>query len=237
MRRTVTAIAVAILAIGAAAPAKVQAVECTEAVEWTDHVPQQTADGARMWWRYRRLEADDWNAWYEGFASQVLWVGTNGQQADDVFVEVGITHGYKGQNIRTAYSAHRSSSGTYVEARFNFSLILDKNYRFTVEPSSLPDRYNAKIWDGSSTYTLGWNGHTAPVVNYSGGPEATCHTSQINRTYVSVNNYRRLSDGSFLQINNGTLVTFPLGASLFWCDQPVTFRYYLNPSNSPNDCA
>lgn len=208
---------------------------CTKAVQYTDHTPQQSADGARMSWVYRTLNATDIPKL--GYASQVMWVGTNGSDASSFFVEVGITHGWQGQNLRTAYTAHWPVGGGYQEARFNFGLVLNATYQFTVQPSTLIGRYNSVISYGGSTWTLGWNSHNPPVVNYSGGPEAKCNTSQINRTYVSVNRYRRASDGAFVTINNGTKTNFSNGAHLLWCSQPVTFRYYLNPSNSPNDCS
>jgi hypothetical protein len=89
---------------------------CVKQLTWSDHVPQQAAEGARMKWLGRVTHATDWAA--GGFASQVLWVGTNGKQADDEWVEVGLTHGFQGINDWTFYTARLSATGGYDEARY-----------------------------------------------------------------------------------------------------------------------
>lgn len=82
-------------------------------------------------------------------------------------------------------------------------------------------------------------GNTTPTVSYAGGPEATCGTAQIDKTYVSVNQYRRASDNLYYNINNGTItdrISDPDG-DLVWCSAPTRFRYYLNSAINPAPCS
>lgn len=68
--------------------------------------PSTTVVGAKMEWRARTLVASDWSASYQGFAAEVLWVGTDDLSPSTKWVEAGVTQGWEGSNILTFYTAH-----------------------------------------------------------------------------------------------------------------------------------
>ena len=65
--------------------------------------PWQWPYGARTSWRIQQIDAVDWNS--GGFASQVLWVGIDRAPAQEKWVEIGHTHGFATNNVRTFYTA------------------------------------------------------------------------------------------------------------------------------------
>jgi hypothetical protein len=92
--------------------------------------------------------------------------------------------------------------------------------------------YSAYINNIAQAWTISilWSGHATPTVDFSGGLEATCNDSRVDRTYVSVSQFLRSSDAAWVNVNNGTLhdqAGDPDGGTA-WCAQPTRFRYYLN---------
>jgi len=215
-------------------PAAVRAA-CGKDLTYTDHIPQAAADGAKMKWETRTVHADDWAS--GGFAAQVMWVGTDDRQADDAWVEVGFTHGWQGSNVTTFYTARRKTDNTYTEWRFTgMDTSVNRLWTFSayyVATSS----YYAVIADGITTNYKVWSGHGRDTVDYSGGSEATCDTSQINRTFVEYNRFRRKSDGTYVNIDNGTKQDQAVSGGIAWCNQPLTFRYWENSSIATGLCS
>ena len=208
---------------------------------WTDHTPQAAAIGATMAWRYQTLHSPDWAS--GGFAAQVMWTGTDGQQSDITWVEAGITHGYNRQNIIRFYTAHgdrRVDPPIYAEATL------------TSAAPSIGTGYGFEIWavsqTGTGTYratvnnTLGsynWGGHLPNTVNYSGGYEArgiAACDAQVNATYNYRNRYRAKSDGIYRDINNGARTDASEQGTIGWCSSPITFRYWMHSSISSEVC-
>ncbi|HET8785321.1 MAG TPA: hypothetical protein VFM38_06780, partial [Candidatus Limnocylindrales bacterium] len=64
---------------------------------YAEHIPQVNADGASSQWKATTLVAPGYAG--GGFSAQVLWVGTDGYLASDVWVETGLTKGFGGQNV------------------------------------------------------------------------------------------------------------------------------------------
>jgi hypothetical protein len=153
-----------------------------------------------MIWKFRSLNATDWDAWYEGFASQVLWVGTTGQSVIAVngdFVEVGATNGWQGQDLTTFYSAEVDND-IYQEARLVGAGALDTGTQYTFRVvNDGGGLYRAQVDGPSSSGSVVWGGHYPYSIDYAGGLEATCHNNKVNATYVSNNKFRRYSDGAF----------------------------------------
>ncbi len=65
--------------------------------------PWQWPYGAKTSWRIQQIDAVDWSS--GGFASQVLWVGIDRAPAQVKWVEIGNTHGFATNNVRTFYTA------------------------------------------------------------------------------------------------------------------------------------
>lgn len=221
--------------LGMASPV---AAACDKQLTYSDHTPQAGSNGARMTWLARITNAPDYAS--GGFASQVLWVGTNGDQADDSWVEVGVTHGFAGANVWTFYSARAINSASYDEYRYTtMTPAVGVAYRFIGRSGT--NGYWGEIQRVSTGATISkfWSGNATPTVNYSGGLEATCNTGRVDRTYVSVNQFRRSSDGVYVNIDNGTLtdLTTDPDAGTAWCAQPTRFRYWLNSSIDPTLCS
>jgi hypothetical protein len=224
-RKVVLSATVAILAFPVgAAPASAACVKTVEKVVNTPHI---AAKGARMVWKGRTLVATDTGA--QGFAAQVLWVGTNGISHSQVWVEVGATDGWQGQNITTFYTASSDSTGARSEARISaFPVQLGTTYTFTIEPSATAGFYSAKVSNGSLTSSSGWNNHSPGVRDYAGGLESTCGTSRIDNTYISANQFRRTDNGVWTNPTVGTKTNTGLPGTVDWCVQPRTFHYALN---------
>jgi hypothetical protein len=208
------------------------------ASKFANHIPQQQANGARMNWKARTLVSTDWNIPPFGFAAQVLWAGTDNRQANDAWVEVGVTHGFGGQSVYRFYSARQTDSGVYNEAIFvtKFPQV-GSIYTFSVY-SSAGGIYNATVTDTSGgSATRSWTGHQPFTVNYSGGSEVTCATNRVDRTFVSLNQFRRAADLVWVNINNGSLGGVDPNGFVAWCVQPRTFRYGHRSVIDPSICA
>jgi hypothetical protein len=108
------------IAVGlvAAIPSRSTVVFCpfSKQLAYQDASPQQAATGARLKWKARRLFAQDWAV--RGFAAEVLWVGTDNKQADDAWVEVGVSHGFGGADVFRFYTAHMTDAGNYEERTY-----------------------------------------------------------------------------------------------------------------------
>jgi hypothetical protein len=234
-KRTIASVLAVTLGLTLLSPVPVQAV-CVKQLAYWDGVPQYSADGGRMYWIARTLSATDWAA--GGFASEVLWVGTDNDQADTSWVEVGATHGWQGQSLYVFYTARALNGGGYAEYRFlSQTPVVGQAYTFSVFRATTPGIYSAQIYSGSVTSTRSWSGHNLYTVNYSGGLEATCNNSRVDRTYVSLNNFRRNSNGLWYTPSNGTLVDSATVGGIAWCTSPKWFRYYLNSQIPINVCA
>lgn len=207
---------------------------CVKQLAYADHHPQTAADGARARWVARTLSATDWAV--GGFASEVIWVGTDNAEADIRWVEVGITHGFAGVNVYTFYTARRNGAG-YNEARWNTLFpSVGSSYLFTVTPGNA-GRYRAHITLPNSVVTFHeWSGHNPNTVNYSGGLEATCNNSRVDRVYVSSHHYRDKATAAWRAINNGGLVDQSSEGGIAWCLNPQTYRYFLHSQRDPTLC-
>lgn len=214
------------------------AAGCTKHLAYQDAQLLSAQKGGRERWITRTLSASDWAV--GGFASEVLWVGTDNSQADTDWVEIGMTQGWQYTNTYQLYSAHGHNGGMiYDEAALASPPALGTTVTFTVRDYSpvVANSYIAEATWGSSFYrATWWSGHHVGTVDYSGGLEATCQTSQVDRTYVSLNQF---------QSNSGTYVTVGVGAQhnlpgtpsgIAWCSQPVTFRYWQNSAIPTGTC-
>jgi hypothetical protein len=195
--------------------------------------------GAHQRWKTRKLAATDWNS-HGGFAAEVLWVGTGDEDPSVDWVEVGATQGWEGQNLYELYTAHGHQSGA----------IYDENHYATVPPlgtsvtftarnynSTVPNSYIAEVSWSSGYGSMVWLGHVDGTIAWAGGSEATCRNNEVDRTYVSLNQY--LSNGlTWITPAIGGLWTFNgAPAASAWCSQPVTFRYWQNSSIPTNVCS
>jgi hypothetical protein len=235
----VALIAAVILAPGALIvdPRPALAGGCNEQKGWVEHFPQQAAFGARMRWKGRVTHASDWAV--GGFASQVLLVGTDANPDDQVWVEIGLTHGFQGLNDWTFYTAHKALGGVFAERRITAKdpasgvnyrwsgRLIGSTYWLTIEKLVAP----------TYEYSTSWNGHASPTVMYSGGFEATCNeTSRVDRTYISQNQFYRV-DSQWIDVDNGERVLNPGAGSVEWCQQPRLFRYFLHSNIDETLCS
>jgi hypothetical protein len=190
------------------------------------------ADGAKMAWKARALTATDTGA--GGFTAQVMWVGTNNTEETLRWVEAGITKGWQGQNIYTAYTAHGDlikSPPVYAEHRWSSPTItLGNTYTFAGFYNTT-NTYRTTVNAPSNSWD--WSGHTSGTSSWSGGSESTCgSTGVVTNTYVSVNQYRRASDHVYVNTSAGSLFDLSPNGGSAWCVAPRTFRYWLNNSTS-----
>jgi hypothetical protein len=227
------AIALTLTAAGPVAriiPVQIAAAACTKQLTFTDHV-LSGAKGGRMRWITRTETATDWNVSPGGFAAEVLWVGTDGDQADGTWVEIGWTKGWELTNTYQLYSASGFLGGNvFDEDYFASPPALGTTVTFTVRDYSsvIADSYIAEATWGTQSYRgEWWDGHGGPTVDTSGGLEATCGTSRVDRTYVSLNQYQT-GGGTWTNVTQGTLHDQASVGGTAWCVSPRTFRYWLN---------
>jgi hypothetical protein len=211
-------------------PAQIAAAACLKQLTYSDHV-LTAAKGGRMRWINRTESASDWNVAPGGFAAEVLWVGTDGDQADTTWVEIGWTKGWELTNTYQLYNAHGMLGGDiFDEDAWQAPPPLGTTVTFTVRDYSsvIAHSYIAEATWGGSTYRgEWWTGHDGPTVDTSGGLEATCGTSRVDRTYVSLNQYQS-NAGTWTNVTQGTLHDLASVGGTAWCVSPRTFRYWLN---------
>jgi len=236
MRRTVVAVMAAVALLGASGgyldgPPPVFAA-CSKEEAGADAGTSVNADGAKMAWKARALTATDWAS--QGFAAQVMWVGTNNTEETLRWVEAGITRGWQGTNVLTAYTAHGDlihNPPIYAEHKWvTPSITLGNTYTFagfynTTNTYRTTVNGNVNSWD--------WSGHTSGTSSWSGGSESTCGPpSVVSNTFVSLNQYRRASDHVYVNTSVGSLFDVSPNGSSAWCIAPRTFRYWMN-DNTP----
>lgn len=245
-RRVAGVVAAVLLLAGFGVPAAPVAFEasvalaqtCDRAWNYDDYAPPSTSDGATMAWRAQTLYAADWP--WGGFTSQVLWVGTDNAPANRTWVETGITFGWEGSSDFVFYTAHGIDfPNSYSETAF-FSgqrPAVGTAYGFKVFDHK-DGSYRVEINDSASIlHSYLWSGHHPNTVDVSGGSEITfsCEPTQLNSTYVYRNRYRLKSNGIYYDTTRGSLVHVTVNY-IYWCTQPVTFRYRFNNSK-PSTCS
>ena len=218
---------------------------CPDQLVGAEHVPQQTADGANLEWKARTLVSLDWAN--DGFAAQVLWVGTDSQSVSDKWVEAGITHGWQGGNYYRFYTAHGDfANDIYDESLFASAPIptIGNSYRFKGYSVTSPGTplYRTQIDVDGTSYYYTWAGHSTNTVHYVGGYEArnvggthACE-ARIDATYAFASKFRRKSDSVFVYINNGVRYDGSAQGQIYWCSQPTTLRYWMHSQISNLVC-
>jgi len=238
-----TAIVVSLAVIALSTPALADpppvAAACVKNWAVAKYDNPDNSDGGRMTWRVRTLSATDWAA--GGFAAQVLWAGTNNVDELARWVEVGVTHGWQGQNLFTYYSAHGNlATGEYGEARITaVTPVVGNTDNFLV---NLQSTYYGLAYVGSvDGHGLIWTTHWGYSKDYQGGLEATCNSSRVDRVYVQ-SSQRHRSAGVWISPSSGTLNGFtqpagqPVTGTVAWCGLPK-FRYAMNSAIDPNVCS
>lgn len=216
-------------------PPSALGASCFQQKRWVEHVPQLFADGARMKWPARITHATDWATL--GFAAQVLWIGTDNQPDDDVWVEVGLTHGWLGLDAFTFYSAHQTLNGTYQAKRMAaHTPVPGVTYTWSALYSA--DTYIVTIErPGFWEYATIWADHGLGTTMYSGGFEVTCReSSRVDRTYVSLSQLRRWPNSTWTNVDNGQIFGSPGDGAVVWCTAPRQFRYYIHSNIDPTLC-
>jgi hypothetical protein len=230
-RRLLLAVSVSVtLALGVFPGATRVLAVCLNEKAWVNNTPAYRSDGAKMTWKARDLTATD--AGSGGFAAEVIWIGTDGAQASDVWVEMGVTQGWQGQNIYTQYTAHgdiRPSPDIYAEHKWPTATLgtaytfagfhnTSTTYRVTSNPGTV-------VWD--------WNGHTGPTVDYDGGLETTCGPpSKVAKVFVSASYARRTSDHAYLIGTGAGIADNSANGGIAWCHTGFDFRYWMNDPNN-----
>jgi hypothetical protein len=193
-------------------------------------------DGARVEWQLRTLDAPDWAD--DGHANTTLWVGTDGD-ISSFWVEVGVTDGYHGQNLYTYYMAYAWPPNNYIDYRIGgIAPVLGHVPQLRVFWVS-GTVWRAEVYDPPNTTGISVSGNDFPVDEWHVGAEYTCpNDDQINKTYIVTNQFRRKSDGSWLNAPNGSLSpSGNPGAGIFWCSSPRTARFYLHSSIPVTGCS
>jgi hypothetical protein len=136
------------------------------------------------------VNATDWAA--GGFASEVLWVGINGSRLTTRGLKLDRRTAGKARTSRVFYSAHGINNGSiYDEQAYAIGPSINVVYTFTVKKDTvLSNAYDENITWGTHFQGIYWSGHAPDTVDYSGGLEATCGTSQVNRTFVSQSQFK-----------------------------------------------
>jgi hypothetical protein len=212
--------------IGPLTPAVARAAACPKV--WATDVAnaQTTADGGAATWRLRTLSATDWAT--NGFAAQVLWVGTDSTAFGlGKWVEVGVTKGWAGQNLYTYYTANGNHvTGEYHESRITtITPTVNTTHTFRSVYLGSPSLWAAQI-DSTSVSVSPFGPSTKWV---EAGLESTCNQSRVDNTYVSAFQYRASSDHTYKNFNNGDLLeNTQAPAKVAWCTTNVRFHYALN---------
>ncbi len=175
----------------------------------------------------------------DGFAAEVLWVGTDNAAADWHWVEVGVTDGFDGQDVYVFYTAHGRSGGIVYDERMYTSQTpaIGTQYTFSVYETVTGTSYNATIKGPSVTSTLGWGNHARPTVEWSGGLEALCLGDRVDKVYITVSQYRRNSDNVWVNASNGYMTRDNGNGGIEWCLHYTKFRYWLNSVLDPRFCS
>lgn len=216
------------------------AAACTTTAtkRYSTHTVSINADGGHMRWPARTLFASDWDADPYGLPAQVLWVGTNSDTANHIWVEVGVTHGWQGTNAFAFYTAHFVPVAPGYEERLmpGHVPVVGTYYDFCVF-SGGTDFYSATVEKPSSwSMSSSWSGHWPQTDQVAGGLEVTYNTSRVDRTNVSQVQFRRTDNGTWTNVGNGTLNAVGTGGSIVWCDYPTKFRYWINSQIDTSKC-
>jgi hypothetical protein len=214
-------------------PRSAAAVTCVRTEAWGDWAPQSAAKGARGYWFVHTMHANDWNVFPGGFAAQVIWVGTDGDQADTTWVEVGATRGWEQHDLYAFYTAEEFNGdpNTYLELKFSRVPVIGQGVLFSAY-QTVTNNYRAEISVGGVTESLLWTGHNPNTVDWSAGLESTCQTNQVNNTYVFYTQFLRKSDGVWVNPSSAKTPFANSPAFFGWCASPLTFRTRLNSTSS-----
>jgi len=190
-----------------------------------------------MVWKLATLDATDWSS--SGFASEVLWVGTNSDPTHEypnVWVEVGVTNGWEGQDVYTYYAVMGNDDyGEYAEGRItSITPQVGTTHTFSGYSIPGPSLYIVSV----DTTTITFSPHAPNTMWVQGGLESTCDNSRVDNTYVSSVKYRRKSDAVWRNATQGTLGKIPANGVgvVAWCTSPTKFRYSLH-SQIPLGCS
>lgn len=146
-------------------------------------------------WDYRSLSAYDWSG--GGFVAQVLWVYT--QNSTSAWMEVGDTHGWKGQNLRTYYWAE-GWSAHYYEERITRSYPATGTY-VTYQIQAVYDgEYDAYI--GGQNYGSSLQSGRTPRIDV--GLESTSYNSTAGATQFYWMQYRTWACCTWSYWSNGS---------------------------------
>lgn len=212
---------------------------------YAEHIPHVNADGASSQWRATTLVAPGYAG--GGFSAQVLWVGTDGYFASDVWVETGVTKGFGGQNVFKFYSAHgdvRPNPDIYVEVTYGPTPVVGSTniyraYSISPTPGGTP-RYQTRVTAGGTNYLRDWLGHVADTRHYASGFEVRYGGQQcshrVDATYFYNNTFRRASDGININPNNGVLTDASTQGTIGWCVNPTTHRAWVHSQTSGDVC-
>ncbi len=159
--------------VAAFEPAVASATTCADAhLEAAGAIdPPSAAKGAKALWTVKAMHADDWDEpGTPGWASEVLWVGTNDEYPEFSWVEVGALHGWQGQNIYAYYTAHElhGDHNTYVEFKFSKAAATGQSV-YAKAYQTATNIYRAEIVVNGSTESVTWSGHSPNTVEYLAG--------------------------------------------------------------------
>jgi hypothetical protein len=211
------------------------------------------ANGARASWIVRLITAGLPAS--GDHANQTLWVGANGKNPQDTFVEVGTLAGsQKGdhQNHWAYYTARGINCqnlgcvGVGQYDALNLSAMgpppLGSIHTFAAFYSGSSFQVNI---DGQAHFY--WGSVRGPTIEYDLGYEAICaegagscsgETDTVSRSYVYRIQFHQIHDGAWINTDRGQLQGIGAGGSggIDWCTFPHSFRDWLNTPGDHTTC-
>jgi hypothetical protein len=183
--------------------------------------------------------AADWAD--HGHAGNHLWASDSADTWS--FIEVFAAHGTNGNNTSRFGTAHQTYSIPYAEYFFANSPQVGVSATLTVRPGADGHPGIAESSQGLGGGVKSWTGHAATVVRLDAGLEVTNTCSRVDRAYVSSIQWRRQSDGLWVNVTAQHLVfeTVPAGQAtrpgIVSCGAVTKFRDWINSLIDVNPCS
>ena len=203
--------------------------------------PNPIVNGARIKIVPRTMSASDWQ---DGGAGTHLWAWDLSIGSADQFIEVYVRDGEYGSGVHRMFfgTVHSSSTILYEEYKFSAVPAIGTAAWFTIRRSG-SGSYVAEFSQGLAAGLKSWANHRDTLVELESGVEVSQQCDRVDRSYVSSIQWRRQSDGLWVDVTEQNLVlrNYPVGHAtipgIAPCGGTTKFRVWINSQIDSTACS